>query len=232
MNPIGRALEAGRLDVQTQLGRSAVLYALLHRLRRVPRSRNLVGAGTDVCIEAPSGSGNSFLVSGFRMINSDVRVAHHHHVAAQLERSVARRIPTLVILRHPVDCVASRSQGAPWLTGPVFRQWIRFFEAAERLRASILSLSFESVTRDPGAAVERLNTRFERHFASRFPDAEQVFAQMDAAYAEARPQGARNPNRPDPARAEARVRARRGAESHPLLPTAVALYERLRGSAQ
>ena len=232
MNSIGRVYEAWRLGVQTQLGRSARLYPLLHRLRGAPRSGNLVGDETDLCIEAPSGSGNSFFVNGFRMINPDVRLAHHHHVAAQIERSAARHIPTLVILRNPIDCVASRSQGAPWLTGPVFSQWIRFFETAEALREAILSLSFESVTRDPEGAIERLNERFGCHFETHFPSPEQVFTQMDAAYAEAVTEPSRNPNRPDPARAEARARARQAAESHPLAPSAVALYNRLRGSAQ
>jgi hypothetical protein len=146
VNPVGRIYEVSRLGVQTQLGRSAILYPLFHRLRGAPRSRNLVGDETDLCIEAPSGSGNSFFVKGFRMINPDARVAHHHHVAAQLKRSAARRVPTVVILRNPIDCVASRSQGAAWLAGPVFSQWIRFFETAEALRAVILPLSFESVT--------------------------------------------------------------------------------------
>jgi hypothetical protein len=232
VNPVGRLYEACRLGVQTELGRSAALYPLLHRLRGAPRSRNLVDDDTDLCIEAPSGSGNSFFVNGFRMSNPDVRVAHHHHVAAQLKRSVARRVPTLVILRNPIDCVASRSQGAPWLTGPVFKQWIRFFETAEALRAAILSLSFESITRDPAGAVERINERFGRHFNSRFPEAKRVFEHMDASYAETVHEESMNPNRPDPTRAEARTRARQAAQSHPLAPTAVTLYDRLRSSAQ
>jgi hypothetical protein len=232
MNRIGRVFETCRLGVQTQLGRSALLYPLLHRLRGAPRSRTLVGDETELCIEAPSGSGNSYFVNGFRMINPEVRVAHHHHVAAQLERSVARGVPTLVILRNPLDCVASRSQDAPWLTGPVFSQWIRFFEAAEVLRAAILLLPFEFVTRDPAGAVERINERFESHFDSRFPDPAQIFTQMDAVYTEARAKRLRSPNRPDPTRAEARTRARQVAELHPLAPAATALYDRLRSSAQ
>lgn len=232
MNPVVRVFEVCRLDTQTRLGRSASLYPLFHRLRGAPRSRNLVGDDTEMCIEAPSGSGNSFFVNGFQMINPDVRLAHHHHVAAQLKRSVARGVPTLVILRNPIDCVASRSQGAPWLAGPVFRQWIRFFETADALRASILSLTFESVTRDPAAAIERINERFGSRFDSRFPDSERVFERMDAAYAEVLAARARNPNRPDPKRAEARTHARQVAGSHPLAPAATALYERLRTSAR
>lgn len=232
MNPLLPAYQASRIRLQTHAGRHPALYRWLHRLRGAPRSRNLVDAATDVCIEAPSGSGNSFFVNGFRMINPEAKVAHHHHVAAQLMRSASLGIPALAILRNPVDCVASRSQHAPWLTGPVFDQWICFFEAAAALRDAVLVLGFESVTGDPDGAVEKLNARFGCHFASAFPAPEAVFARMDAAYALARPGEPRNPNRPDAARAEARSRARRVARDHPLAGAALALYDRLGSAAR
>ena len=48
------------------------------------------------------------------------------------------------------------------MVGPVLSQWIQFFRAVEGLEASVLLLSFEFVTHDPGAAVERINERFAR----------------------------------------------------------------------
>jgi len=219
-----------RLGIQTHIGRSPFLYQLLHRARGAPRSRNLVGPTTDLCIEAPSGSGNSFFVRGFLMANPNVRVAHHHHVAAQVKRSVALSVPTLVILRNPIDCSVSRSADAPWMVGPVLSQWIRFFQTVEALEASVLRLSFELVTRDPGAAVERVNSRFACAFEAGFPDAERIFAQMDDGWTRAldAPACLRNPNRPDHARAERKTQVRPTAESHPLAGNALALYARLR----
>jgi hypothetical protein len=228
MPPIARSYAALRLAVQTHVGRSPLLYRGMHRLRGAARSANLVDAASDVCIEAPSGSGNSFFVNGFMMINPGARVAHHHHVAAQLKRSAALGIPSLAILRNPIDCVASRSQDAPWLTGPVFDQWLRFFQAADALQGSLLLLTFETVTGDPCGAVQRLNERFGCDFESVFPEPSRVFAHMDAAFGEASPGDTRNPNRPDPARAEARARARRIAQAHRLAAPALALHDRLR----
>jgi hypothetical protein len=218
-----------RLGVQTHVGRSSFLYQLMQRVRRGPRSRNLVGPTTDLCIEAPSGSGNSFFVTGFLMANPDVAVAHHHHVAAQVKRSVALAVPTLVILRNPIDCSVSRSKHAPWMVGPVLSQWIHFFRAVEALEDAVLRLSFELVTSDPCAAVERVNDRFARAFQSELPDAERIFAHMDEAWSGGShgPGPGRNPNRPDPARAEHKLQVRPLAESHPLAGTALALYERL-----
>jgi len=229
-----RTVEACRLGAQTQLGRSPSLYRLLHRLRGAPRSGNLVEPTSDLCIEAPSGSGNSFFVNGFLMINPGVRLAHHHHVAAQLLRGVALGVPTAVILRDPVDCVVSRCSDASRLIGPVFAQWIRFFTTAEALAPSLLLLSFASVTGNPGEAIERINRRFARSFESRFPEAERVFASMDEAYAHAvgDAAGVRNPNRPDPSKADRKRSIRPSVESHRLAPAARALYRRLLGDAR
>jgi hypothetical protein len=227
-----RAYEVCRLGIQTQIGRSPRLYPLLHRARGAPRSRYLVGAATDVCIEGPSGSGNSFFVNGFLMINPDVRAAHHHHVGAQLKRSVALSLPTLAILRNPIDCAGTRGRAAPWMVGPVLSQWIHFFRTAEALGPSILTLRFETIVEDPGGAIDRLNTHFRCSSASEFPAEEEVFARMDEGYARLRPGEGPNPNRPDPGRKRAVERTRELSRSHSLAPTAVGLYERLRRSAQ
>lgn len=234
MRPLIRAYEVCRLRAQTEIGRSPFLYALLHRLRGAPRSANLVGPASELCIEAPSGSGNSFFVNGFLMINPGVRLAHHHHVAAQLERGVALGVPTAVILRNPIDCVVSRCYDAPWLVGPVFAQWIRFFRAAEALAPSLQLLAFEGVTGDPGAAVETINRRFDRCFESGFPEPSRVFARMDEAYARAVGDGSAsiNPNRPNASKVPRQRAIRPRAQSHRLAPTATALYRRLRSAAQ
>lgn len=233
MQPLLRAVEVCRLRAQTELGRSARLYPLLHRLRSAPRSANLVGPDSDLCIEAPSGSGNSFFVNGFLMINPGIRLAHHHHVAAQLKRGVALRVPTAVILRDPVDCVVSRSTDAPWMIGAVFAQWIRFFRTAEALAASLEILAFECVTGDPASAVERINRRFDRRFASAFPDPPRIFAAMDEAYARAVGDGGgRNPNRPSPAKRERQRAIRPRVLSHRLAPVASDLYRRMREAAR
>lgn len=232
MIPFKRTYEVCRLGIQTQMGRSPLLYRLAHRARGAARSRNLVGAATDLCIEAPSGSGNSFFVNGFLMANPGVRLAHHHHVAAQVKRSVALDLPTLVILRNPIDCVASRSRSAPWMVGPVFSQWIQFFRAAHALRASILMLPFETIIDDPVGAIERLNSRFACSFETAFPESERVFARMDAGYTRALPGSDRNPNRPHEGKLQALRRSRELAWSHPLAGTAIALYDQLQSSAR
>jgi hypothetical protein len=228
LQSLTRTFEVCRLGVQTHVGRSPRLYQAMHRLRNAPRGGNLVGPASDLCIEAPSGSGNSFFVRGFLMVNPEVRLAHHHHVAAQLKRGVALGVPTAVILRDPVDCVVSRSYASPWMIGSVFAQWIRFFVAAEALAPSLEWLTFEGVTRDPAGAVEGINRRFGRRFESRFPEASRVFGHMDEIYARAAGEGGRpNPNRPITSKVERQQAIRPAVESHRLAAPARVLYRRL-----
>jgi len=122
---------SARLDICTFVGQNALAYGLLQRALKTPRSRKLVVPETQVCIEAPSGSANGVFINGFEMANLGVRVAHHHHVAAQIKRAVMFTVPRMVILRIPVDCVVSRSCHEPWCVTPINLQWLRFFSDGE-----------------------------------------------------------------------------------------------------
>jgi hypothetical protein len=94
----------------------------------------------------------------------------------------------------------------------------------------VLRLSFELVTREPGAAVERVNIRFGCDFEADFPDAERIFAHMDDGWKRAldSAEPLRNPNRPDRATVRRKSQVRPEAQAHPLAGKALALYERLR----
>jgi len=220
------------LDVRSYLGQKPFVFGCIQKAMPGQRSLTLVDKDTQFCIEAPSGSGNSYFVNGFMMANQDVRLAHHHHVAAQVRRSVHFRVPVLVILRDPVDCVVSRTWHSPLLAGAVFRQWIRFFRAVDEVQDSVLIASFESVTSKPDGVIEGVNARFGTSFDVCFPDEKLVFKRMDAAYsAGAGAPGRRNPNRPDSEKRTLKKQVRPVIEAHGLAKTARGLYTKLMGQA-
>jgi hypothetical protein len=219
-----------RLNVRTFLGQSAFLYGAFQKSLGTPRSKKLVVPNTQVCIEAPSGSGNSFFVNGFKMANPGVQAAHHHHVAAQIKRAVAFDVPRVVILRNPIDCVVSRSCREPWRIAPVYLQWIRFFHAVEALRQFVLIASFHTVTTKPETVVGALNAKFGTNFNMTFPKADEVFLKMDRQYARA--VGAHsglviNPNRPHLAKEDLKNTIRPLVMRHRLSHRAFGVYESL-----
>jgi len=218
------------LDIRSFVGQSPRLFGLVQRLSPTRRIQNLVERNTGLCIEAPSGSGNSYFVNGFLMINPDVRVAHHHHVAAQVTRSARFKVPTVVILRDPIACVVSRAAfwNAAILIGPMFRQWIRFFRAVEQVYDCVLVLPFESVTSKPEEAIKAINERFGTTFNSRFPTMEQISTDMGREYARIIGEEGeqKNPNLPNAEKEAAKTRFRSLVSAHRLAQPARGLYYR------
>lgn len=222
------------LDARSFLGQYPRCFCVLQNLSPTPRVETLVAPDTDLCIEAPSGSGNSFFVNGFRQSNPGVSLAHHHHVAAQVARGVRFEVPTVVILRDPIACVVSRASfwNAPCMIGPVYRQWIRFFRSIERFQDDMLIARFESVTRRPREVVEAINNRFDTHFNVRFPDMEQVAGLMHRVYVPQRGEAeSGNPNLPSAGKELAKARFRSRVREHRLARPARAIYTRLARAA-
>jgi hypothetical protein len=224
------AYRSVRLHIRTFVGQFALAYGILQKALRTPRSLQLVVPDTQLCIEAPSGSGNSFFVNGFALANPCVRVAHHHHVAAQIKRAVMFNVPTIVILRNPVDCVVSRSCREPGRITAVYWQWIRFFRAVSKLRDRILLASFRSATKCPGDVLRTLNSTFETKFNANFPKSDDIFRRMDERFmgpTRIRRTQTINPNRPSPEKEALKKKIRPIVAQHHLSSMALKIYESL-----
>lgn len=226
---LDRARAAGH-SAQTFVGQSWPAYRCLRAVLRSPRNDNLVSQASDLCIEGPAGSGNSFFVNGFIAINPKVLVAHHHHVAGQVKRAVALGLPTIALLRAPVDCVTSRSALNPTLIGAMYRQWLRFFRAVEPIRDQVLLAPFETATQRPAEIVRLLNRRWRTSFRDDFPDADAIFDRMNRSYSSFAKEATHNPNMPDQGKELLKERIRPRVLAHPLAAISAKLYEDLRGT--
>lgn len=216
------------------LGRRERVYFTYQRwLGKSERQPLLVGSVTDLCVEAPPGSGNTFFVNGFSAANPSVRLAHHHHVAAQVRRAARLSIPTLLIVRDPVACVLSRAVSfqSPEAIGPTFREWISFWRGALPVTDHAVVADFPAVTDVPQAVIKQLNVRYNRDWSTAFPSTAEVFASMDEARAAAFPSFANrtgfNPNRPDPRKDQLRAWLGPQVRDHPLASAALSLYDRV-----
>jgi hypothetical protein len=224
---------ARRHDLIALLGRREHTYFTYQRWCGRQGQRTLVGVGTDLCVEAPPGSGNTFFVKGFTTANPVLRLAHHHHVAAQAQRARRLSVPMLLIARDPVACVLSRavSWTDPAAIGPTFREWISFWQNALPVVDGAVVADFAAITEEPAAVVALLNERFERSWSAAFPSRAEVFDAMDQARAVAFPsfaaEAAINPNRPDPRKDELRAWLRPQVRGHRLADRALRLYERV-----
>jgi hypothetical protein len=208
------------------------MYYSIQRLTRTYRLERLVWPDTDVCIEGPPGSGNTFFVAAFSMANPGARVADHHHVVAQVKRAISLGIPAVSLLRDPVDCAFSRASAwrTPDLADTVLKQWIAFFATDLVLENSVLA-SFETLTASPGKVIGAINERFGSAFDEIVPAREEVFAEMDQRRSDQFGAAQENPNRPDPRRPKPPSEWRAAIAELPEASKAVHRYEQIRGRA-
>jgi hypothetical protein len=152
-------------DAKTSVARFPRLAMPLQRLRG---RGELLDERTEVVIEAFPRCASSFAVAAFRLAQEprSTRIAHHTHMPAQVIRATERGVPTMVLVREPLDAVVSHLIRSPDLSpGAAVRGYLRFHEPLLGHRDGFVSVPFGEVIRSFGTSIERLNARFGTSFA-------------------------------------------------------------------
>ncbi len=194
-NELRQTVRRAKLSVRAKIKRTPALYIPLARTRNGRHdAADIVAAAnpealrrdTELVLEAPESSANTFAVMAFRLAQGrPVTLAHHLHAAAQIKLGVKRGVPTMVILRNPQDVVTSHVIRHPPITlEEALREWCDFYETIGGL-SGFLMADFTSVTNDFGVVIDHLNRRFNTNFV-RFEHTDanvrRVFDIMDEVY--------------------------------------------------
>lgn len=145
------------------LERQPTVYSA-YRRRRHP-SWPVVDARSDVVIEGRPGCGNSFAREAMLLANPGISVASHVHSSAQVLEGVRLGKPVVVIVRRPVDAIAS--EAARFADVDVRYELISFARFYERLlprAGDLVVATFERVTSHFGDVVQAVNARFGTMF--------------------------------------------------------------------
>lgn len=148
------------------VGEHPFLFYNFYKLR--PRHQALlVERTTQLVIEGFPRSGNTFAVVAFEQAQSEnVRIAHHLHMPAQVMRAVRWRIPTLVLIRKPTDAVLSWVIRDPRISvRQALEHYVSFYGKIAGYRQAFVVGAFEEITRDYGAVMERVNSKFGTRFS-------------------------------------------------------------------
>ncbi len=117
---------------------------------------------TGLVVEGFPRSGNTFCAEAFRVV-SDGRyeiVSHVHHVA-QVKSAVKLGIPTIVVIREPVACLASYLVGGPHATvRGVLREYIAYHAGLRRQIPQCMVVDFSDLISDVEAVIARANQAF------------------------------------------------------------------------
>lgn len=222
-----------RRRVQLYAGKHPAFFSTLYRLKGEDR---IVEPTTELVIEGYPRSANTFCVWAFRQVQPrDVRLAHHLHHPAQVIRAASWEIPTLVLIREPRDAVVSWVMRDPQPVGLALRHYVTFYETVARYRDAYVLGTFEEVTSDYGAVIERINGKFGTRF-SLFQHTEEnvrkVFSRIEERH-KARNKGMLSETRiarPSTAKVETRQEIEPELDSpkrRELLAEATAIYQNL-----
>lgn len=162
---IGSMVEDLRFRTRSWMGVYPRLYyagrMLLGHERRLEVER-----GDDIVIEGFPRSANSFAVVAFLHAQpEEMKIAHHVHAPAQIMRAARFDLPAVVLIRDPLDAVASlllKTSGIEPTTA--LRGYVRFYKAIRPHRSAFVVAAFPEVTEDFGRTIERINRRLGTEF--------------------------------------------------------------------
>jgi hypothetical protein len=121
---------------------------------------------TEVVIEGFPRCGNTFAVIAFLEAQQrEVKIAHHLHVPAQIRFSARNGIPTLVLIRDPLEAVSSLIVRHPERTPKgCLAGYERFYRSILSLKDKFVVSDFKETVNDFGSVTARLNTMFGTSF--------------------------------------------------------------------
>lgn len=127
----------------------------------------IISRDSDIVIEGFPRSGNTFAVVAFRLAQEqDVKIAHHLHIEAQVLMGVRWGIPVLVLIRNPLDAIASLKVRHPGLRiDHAFRAYIRFYSIIKKVADNVVFADFVETTKHFGEVIGRVNERFGTNFS-------------------------------------------------------------------
>ena len=158
-----------KFDIRTFLGKyPGVFLPFLawRRRKRVHRhwlQPQIYTPETQLVVEGYPRCGNTFSIAALHVAtDGDLpRLAHHIHLPAQVIQAVRDRKPAIVLIREPIDAMASTLVHDPRL-GPlqVLRAYNHFYEPLIPFHRDYVVADFSTVTNDYGSVIEAVNDRF------------------------------------------------------------------------
>jgi hypothetical protein len=127
----------------------------------------VVRPDTAIVIDGFPRCANTFAAIAFQAAQPyPVKIAHHLHAPAHLIRGTKLDIPTMLLVREPVDTALSEAiRSHPVPLSQVLNAYCLFYESVVQYIDRIVVAEFRRVTTDFGSVIQSINTRFGTNFA-------------------------------------------------------------------
>jgi hypothetical protein len=162
-----------RHHVRRPLARTPYVWDATMLVRPGKRA-TLARRDTSSVIEGFLRSGNTFSVAAFMVANGPGHhIGRHLHGAPHVLRAVRMGLPTVVLVRAPVDAVSSYLVRRPTLhPADALTEYVDLYRTAWPVHEGFVVGPFERVVSDFGSVIRDVNNRFGTRFAEFRPTPE------------------------------------------------------------
>jgi len=99
-------------------------------------------------------------------LNKNLKIASHLHSPAQIIKAIKLNIPCILLIRHPIDAVASLLLMNGNLTSKAaLNDYIRFYNILKNTKCTILIVKFDDIIQNPNKVIGEFNSLYEYNFA-------------------------------------------------------------------
>jgi hypothetical protein len=141
------------------------IYMPFARRWHADMEHRFVDPDTELVVEGFGRSGSTFAMLAFDLAQQrPVKTAHHTHAAAQVVVAARLGIPTLVIIRDPMDATLAHMVRRKIPAKPALQSWVRYHRHVLPYKDRILAVPLASVSSDVGAVIRAVNERFGTAF--------------------------------------------------------------------
>lgn len=184
---------------------------------------------TRICIEGFPRSANTFAGRLFYFANK-VPIGHHTHSISNVKLALRYGIPVLILIRNPIDAIASACIYRKRSIDEEVSSWISFYQYVERVKDRVVLADFELVISNFNSIIESVNSKFGTDFylvEDLEAAEEQVFEDM-REYAARLGRGVDKIPMPTAEREQTKAKYRSLVSQHPMINIAQDLYTRIR----
>ena len=152
-----------RFNLGTSIGNHPMTFPLFYWSKS--RQNGIIRKDSDICIEGFQRCGNTFFHFAFKKWNKQSKIAHHLHASAQVIKATQLEIPTIVLIREPLETIASlliKDLDLKIETG--LKKYIQFYNNLSKHKTKFIVGPFDQVVDQPGELVIKINQKFGTDF--------------------------------------------------------------------
>ena len=146
------------------LGYSRLFYYIIYANKN-PYKRMAVSRESNICIEGYPRSSNSYAVVAFHLANENVRIAHHHHVLAQIYKSMDYHIPIITVIRKPEDAITSFLIFQRSFNVDLYiKTYTQYYKRIISLHDQMIIADFDTVVNNFNKVINAVNVKYNSNY--------------------------------------------------------------------